>query len=306
MVGALPIVATMHGKPRGHGYVEAVIDRANPFLAVGTTLRGHEFHYTSIGAGAEALETVMTLERGVGIGARRDAVRVGNVVACYTHLHALGTPEWAPALVRAAREAAERSSRPRHDSPPQAKRGHRQDGLARPKSRAVGGILLGARGGRSLAAEVRLALAEDRADELARLIADEPRTVRYLLAATYQPEPGLRRRASRALGEAGRHHPQIVQNVVRRLVWAMNDESGTNALHAPQVLCAIAELVPELLLPVIPDLLRLAGEEQFHEGLAIALRTVTERCPGRVGAEVARAVGVCSRRGGRGGLATSP
>jgi cbb3-type cytochrome oxidase subunit 1 len=27
----------------------------------------------------------------------------GNVWAGYTHLHATGTPEWAPALVRAAR-----------------------------------------------------------------------------------------------------------------------------------------------------------------------------------------------------------
>jgi cobyrinic acid a,c-diamide synthase len=27
-----------------------------------------------------------------------------NVLACYTHLHALGTPEWAAAMVRKARE----------------------------------------------------------------------------------------------------------------------------------------------------------------------------------------------------------
>jgi cobyrinic acid a,c-diamide synthase len=304
MVGALAITVEMHRKPCGHGYVEAVIDHDNPFLSVGARLRGHEFHYTSISAGAEALDTVMALERGTGIGAHRDGLRLGNVVACYTHLHALGTPEWAPAFVRVARRAAEPVVR--HEPRPPTKPAPKRSGPNAPKTRSVGGIVLGGRGGRSLAAEVRLALAEDRADELARLLATEPRTVRYLLAATYQPELGLRRRASCALAEAGRHHPQIVQNVVRRLIWAMNDESGTNAAHAPEVLCAIAETVPELLLPVIPDLLRLAGEEQFHEGLANALRTVTERCPGRVGAEVARAVGLCSRQGGKGGLATSP
>jgi hypothetical protein len=44
--------------------------------------------------------------RGVGLGEGRDGTAVGNLVATYLHLHALGTPEWAPALVRAAAERA--------------------------------------------------------------------------------------------------------------------------------------------------------------------------------------------------------
>ncbi len=101
MAGALPFSVEVFTRPQGHGYVSAQIDRANPFLDIGTTLRGHEFHYSRL-VGPSALETVMTLGRGTGLGDGRDGMRVGNVVATYTHLHALGVPEWAPGLVRAA------------------------------------------------------------------------------------------------------------------------------------------------------------------------------------------------------------
>jgi cobyrinic acid a,c-diamide synthase len=106
MVGALPIAVEQKKKPQGHGYVSVKVDRENPFLPEGFTFRGHEFHYSRLLPGDGAGETVFALERGVGVGGGRDGLRVGNVVAGYTHLHALGAPEWAPRFVAAAREAA--------------------------------------------------------------------------------------------------------------------------------------------------------------------------------------------------------
>jgi predicted short-subunit dehydrogenase-like oxidoreductase (DUF2520 family) len=90
--------------------------------------------------------------------------------------------------------------------------------------------------------------------------------------------------------------------VIRRLVWAMNDESGTNALTAPEVLQAVAAERPELLLPVVPDLVRLAADEGLREGLASALRTVASRCPGQVGQELSESLGKRVRSGGSCGL----
>ncbi|MDJ0763335.1 MAG: cobyrinate a,c-diamide synthase [Myxococcota bacterium] len=101
MVGALPIAVEQQRRPQGHGYVQATVDRKNPFLDPGTALKGHEFHYSRLKASAEQLPTVLELERGTGIGGGRDGICQGNVVAMYTHLHALGTPEWAPGMVRA-------------------------------------------------------------------------------------------------------------------------------------------------------------------------------------------------------------
>jgi cobyrinic acid a,c-diamide synthase len=102
MVGALPVVVEHTGKPQGHGYVAVRVDAENPFLPAGMRLPGHEFHYSRL-SGPPEVDTVLAMERGVGVGQGRDGIKLGNVVATYTHLHALGVPEWAPSVVQAAR-----------------------------------------------------------------------------------------------------------------------------------------------------------------------------------------------------------
>jgi cobyrinic acid a,c-diamide synthase len=42
------------------------------------------------------------MKRGVGIDKDRDGILYKNVLATYTHVHALGTPGWASALIRNA------------------------------------------------------------------------------------------------------------------------------------------------------------------------------------------------------------
>ena len=134
--------------------------------------------------------------------------------------------------------------------------------------------------------------------EMESLVADNPRTVRFLLGMTYQDDAQRRQRAARAIALAGRYHKKLVQNVVRRLVWAMNDESGTNAQTAPEVLEAIAKERPELLLPFVADLTRLAADGGLQAGLARTLRAVTQGCPGEVGQRMTRALGESMKRGG--------
>jgi len=105
MVGALPMTVEHSARPQGHGYVAGHVDVKNPFLPEGCALAGHEFHYSRTRPGPDQLNTVVALDRGVGVGSGRDGVHARNVVATYTHLHALGVPDWAPALVRAAQGA---------------------------------------------------------------------------------------------------------------------------------------------------------------------------------------------------------
>ena len=104
MVGALPFAVEHTKRAQAHGYVEAVVDTANPFLALGTRLRGHEFHYSHFKPSSAPMNTVLALERGVGIVAGRDGVLVNRVFASYIHLFAPGVPEWAKSFVRVARE----------------------------------------------------------------------------------------------------------------------------------------------------------------------------------------------------------
>jgi len=105
MVGALPFAVEHTKRPQAHGYVEAVVDTANPFLALGTRLRGHEFHYSHFKPSSTPMNTALALERGVGLVAGRDGVLVNRVFASYMHLFAPGVPDWAKSFVRVAREA---------------------------------------------------------------------------------------------------------------------------------------------------------------------------------------------------------
>jgi cobyrinic acid a,c-diamide synthase len=101
MVGALPVAVEQTPRPQGHGYVRARVDRDNPFLTTDTEVAGHEFHYSRL-LDPEQVDTVMALDRGIGVGGGRDGIRRGSVVASYTHVHAAGLPQWAPGLVAAA------------------------------------------------------------------------------------------------------------------------------------------------------------------------------------------------------------
>jgi cobyrinic acid a,c-diamide synthase len=111
MAGVLPISFGFSRRPIGHGYTLIRVAAPNPYFPVGTTLRGHEFHYSKVleWRGRPA-DMVFSMTRGGGIADGRDGLCQGNVLATYTHLHALGAPEWAPALVRAARDFKQRSA----------------------------------------------------------------------------------------------------------------------------------------------------------------------------------------------------
>jgi len=102
MVGALPVFFAFQAKPQGHGYTTLEAVAENPFYRVGETLRGHEFHYTYMESASEELTFAFRVERGHGFDGDRDGLVHRNVLACYTHVHALGTESWAPSLVRAA------------------------------------------------------------------------------------------------------------------------------------------------------------------------------------------------------------
>jgi cobyrinic acid a,c-diamide synthase len=109
MAGVLPFAVEVFATAQGHGYAELAVDAPNPFFAVGSRLRGHEFHYSRIVVQQEPPATACAVIRGSGCGHGRDAVLVANVWASYTHLHALATPEWAAGLLSAAKRFAAHS-----------------------------------------------------------------------------------------------------------------------------------------------------------------------------------------------------
>ena len=103
MAGVLPVVFGFSKKPQGHGYTVVTVEQPNPYFKIGTQLKGHEFHYSRVlkWRGTDK-DLAFNMKRGAGFINNRDGVCYKNVLATYTHIHALGTPSWAKAMVRNA------------------------------------------------------------------------------------------------------------------------------------------------------------------------------------------------------------
>jgi len=104
MAGVLPVEFILENKPQGHGYTTLVADQDNPFFPAGTTLTGHEFHYCRILSRKEQdTYTAFKVLKGQGLNGHREGLCRKHVLAGFTHLHALGTDQWANAIIREAR-----------------------------------------------------------------------------------------------------------------------------------------------------------------------------------------------------------
>ena len=100
MAGIFPIRFGLCKQPQGHGYTQVEVVHENPFFNIGESLRGHEFRYSSIlKIDYQDHEMAFRMERGKGILDKKDGFFKQNTFGTYTHIHALGTPAWAPSLV---------------------------------------------------------------------------------------------------------------------------------------------------------------------------------------------------------------
>lgn len=103
MAGVVPASISLCEKPAGHGYTMVRVTGQNPFYQVGTELRGHEFHYSRIESfDGDPASLVFSMNRGKGMLRGLDGFSTKNVLATYTHIHALGTPDWARTFVSLA------------------------------------------------------------------------------------------------------------------------------------------------------------------------------------------------------------
>lgn len=116
MAGVLPVIFAFGPRPQGHGYTCLEATQANPFYSVGDAIRGHEFHYTYAKEYTTGEPTfAFRVRRGHGFDGKRDGLCRWNVLACYTHVHALGVENWASSLVReAVRFGRASGAAPRH------------------------------------------------------------------------------------------------------------------------------------------------------------------------------------------------
>lgn len=103
MAGIFPLVFSLEKRPQAHGYTVIEVKEDNPFFKKGCILKGHEFHYSKvIETGGDNSAMCFDVTRGKGITNNMDGIRYKNVLATYTHLHAIGSPEWTNGIIKSA------------------------------------------------------------------------------------------------------------------------------------------------------------------------------------------------------------
>lgn len=104
MAGVFPFEIVLGPKPQGHGYTIMECVNPNPFFELGAIIRGHEFHYSRIveKIDPESHAFAFKLKKGHGIVAGWDGACYKNVLAGYSHIHAVGNESWANAMIAAA------------------------------------------------------------------------------------------------------------------------------------------------------------------------------------------------------------
>lgn len=112
MVGAIPGDAVMHARPVGRGYVQLQETAAMPWGPWGDsapgTLRGHEFHHSSLENLDPGVAFAYRVQRGHGVDGRHDGIQVHRLLASYAHLRSGAGSHWAPRFVAYVREQRER------------------------------------------------------------------------------------------------------------------------------------------------------------------------------------------------------
>ena len=116
-------------------------------------------------------------------------------------------------------------------------------------------------------------------ERLAKLVAAERRAVRPVLARLWDPDAGIRRRAAEAIGRAAALHPDLGLEIIRNLMWALNDESATNGVYGLPALGEIGFWSPQLIEPFVQPIASLSWDDGLRPEIVKALVRIGEAAP---------------------------
>lgn len=113
----------------------------------------------------------------------------------------------------------------------------------------------------------------------AELAIANPRAFTPLVARLWDPDPEIRRGAAGAIGRSAAAHPARGLEVIRHLMWALNDESGTNGLYGIPALGEIGYRASEMMAPFVPTLAFMSRDDGIRLELLKAFGRIAESDP---------------------------
>lgn len=114
---------------------------------------------------------------------------------------------------------------------------------------------------------------------LEKLVVEQPSAVRYLQGRLWDVEPRVRQNAAEALGVAAAAHPELGRELLRRALWALNDESATNGAYTLPVIGEIGFRDPALVASFVGPMTSYLWDEGLRSGILRALCRIAEVAP---------------------------
>lgn len=94
--------------------------------------------------------------------------------------------------------------------------------------------------------ELELLLRNDNMDQLRSVLEEKPQVMRKLMGFLYHPEIEVRDAAARGFGVVAQVFPmEKLKDLLRRMMWMLNDESGSCCWHVPYAVGEIGYNNPE-------------------------------------------------------------
>jgi len=115
---------------------------------------------------------------------------------------------------------------------------------------------------------------------LAALTAERPAVVRHLLARLWDTEATVRARAAEAIAVAAGQHPDLGLELLRRFVWALNDESGTNAWNVLPAMAGVIGALPGIAGPFVGPVVAALDDPGLAEPARRAIEGIDATNPG--------------------------
>ena len=104
MTGCFPMATRMNRRLRSLGYREITLKTDTLIGRQGSTVRGHEFHYSEIDGAPVGIDTVYRVARRIGASSELEGYRTSRTLGSYIHLHFGSRPEAADAFVAACQD----------------------------------------------------------------------------------------------------------------------------------------------------------------------------------------------------------
>jgi HEAT-like repeat protein len=136
---------------------------------------------------------------------------------------------------------------------------------------------------RTLREQLRQLLREADYPELLALAAADRRVGENLLQFLYDPRDLLHWRALEALGRLAGAHPRQVQRLISRLLWLLNEDSGSFGWGAAAALGEIGRQQISLVNEIIPMFMGLLDEEFSRAPMLWGIGRLAERHPALLG-----------------------